>query len=130
MFEYTDDFLSRALNGYWNLVDQEMPPELASAIAGMGERAPFESPSVLKADLDMGIDMLSAGKWYKLCTWVTRDDFFTEKGHLNKLINRLSWRQQAVIRYHLLEQRDEQENALHARRLMLRFLNRGIKIQI
>jgi hypothetical protein len=122
---YTDDFLSKALSCYWDIEPDHMPPELIRTAHQLGEKAPFETPCILKADLDMGIDMFAPGRWYKLCPWVTRDDFFTEKGNLNKLVNRLSFRQQAVVRYHLLGQEDERENAMHARHMMLRLLNRG-----
>ena len=127
---YSDEFLAKALDFYWEIEPDHMPPELIQTAHQLGEKAPFETPCVLKADLDMGIDLFAPGRWYKLCSWVTRDDFFTERGYLNRLVNRLSHKQQAIVRYHLLGQKDEHENALYARRLMLRFLNKGKPVKL
>jgi hypothetical protein len=118
-FFYSDRVLSLALNGYWNLVDQEMPPELASAIAGMGERAPFETPAVLRADIDLAMDMLSPGRWKKFCDGLDQGDFYAD----SRRVYKLCLLQQGIVRYHWLGQLGEVDVAAKARRLMRKFLN-------
>ena len=121
---YTDDILSKSLNGYWELCEGMMPSELNDTAGQRGERAPFETPCVLKADIDMAVDMLAPGKWYDLCSGferMQRADFEDNP----KLIWRLSRRQQGIVRYHMLKESIECTNAMAARRIMLRFLNKG-----
>lgn len=122
MSGYNDNLLSIALDGYFYLCDNEMPPELASNIVGMGERAPFETACVLKADIDLALDMLSPGRWSAICHDITLDILMDNIA----LLHKLSWRQQAIVRYHLLGQDIERLGAAKARRLMLRFLNGNI----
>ena len=125
---YSDKFLADALDNYWLLCEGEMPEELIFTTQQRGERAPFESPSVLKADLDSAIDCLAPGRWFRLMAKYrdfNKEHFLNEDGSINKTINVLSFRQQAIVRYHLLDQEIERTNAIQARRIMLKFLNRG-----
>ena len=74
------------------------------------------------SDIDLAIDMLSPGRWTGIIKSFPEFNRFVFSDN-PKLIYRLSFRQQAIIRYHLLKQEDEMQNAKAARGIMLRFLN-------
>ncbi len=128
---YTDDVLSILLNGYWYLVDGELPPELSKA-TGYIPQGGFEGASSYRADVNNALDALSPGRWQAILSGypeLALDDFFTDgtRSYYSKLVGQLDFYQQAVVRYHLLGSDTEWENARRARKIMLRFLNDGIK---
>ncbi len=109
-----------------------MPPELVKMAQQHAEKAPFESPVVMKVDIDNALDGLSPGRWQTILSGypeLSLDDFFTDgtRSYYSKLVGQLDFYQQAVIRYHFLGLDTEWENARRARKIMLRFLNDGVK---
>ncbi len=128
--KYSDDFLAKALECYFAIAeDNVMPDELISMSQQRGERATFDSPVILKADLDRGLDCLSPGRWFAICNGISLDDFFTDgtRQHLSRILFTLNMYQQAVIRHHWLQLPGEWENARRARKMMLKYLNKGIR---
>lgn len=129
---YSDKLLADILDVYFTIrADHEIPEYLIISAQQRGERAPFESAVILLADIDKAIDALSPspGRWLRVCKDICFDDFWTDmtRQSLSKLIYSFSHYQQAIMRYHWLNQQEERETAAYARRLMRRFLNDGIK---
>jgi len=128
--DYSDSLLATVLDSYWVIKeDNEIPAELMVTTQQRGERAPFESAAILLADVDQGLEALLPGRWLPICQELILDDFYTDitRTHKSKLIYQLSFYQQAIARYHWLKEQDELQNAARARKLMLRFLNTGIR---
>jgi hypothetical protein len=124
---YSDIELSALLSGYWDLVEGNFPPEFTKG-SGYIARGGFECASECKQDLDEAIDMLAPGRWSSLVKRYYPFTHFVFEDHPKEL-NRLSFRQQAIVRYHLLNQEYEKQNAMQSRLIMLRFLN-GKKVRI
>ncbi len=132
MKSYDDTTLAALLSGYWYLCDGEMPPELVKMAQQHAEKAPFESPIVLLTDVNNALDALCPGRWQAILSGhpeLSIDDFYTDgtQTYHSKLVGQLDFYQQAVVRYHFLGSDTEWENARRARKIMLRFLNDGVK---
>ncbi len=128
--KYSDDLLCKILDAYWAIKDDnEIPAELIITSQQRGERAKFESAAILLADVNNAMDSLLPGRWSPICQRIMLDDFWTDitRTHHSAMLHGLGFYQQAVARYHWLQEQEELNNAARARKMMLGFLNHGTK---
>ncbi len=129
MSNYTDNLLSLLLDNYWNLYEGIVPIYFSSSADG---RSPYETAMVLKCDVDRSINDLFPDRWYDVTDALDayygdginpRDYFIDDK----KAIYKLNRYQHGIVRYHLLENKSYYMVADRARKMMLRYLNTGIR---